>query len=119
MAWSFTTEKPVYLQVADRLRKMVLSGEYALGEQLATVRQLATTAAVNPNTVQRAFIELESEGIIVSKGTVGRFVTDDPAVLEACRKSMAEAAVKAFVKEMHQLSVVKDDVIKLIEEEDV
>ena len=119
MAWSFTADRPVYLQVADRIRKMVLSGEYAAGEQLATVRQLAMTAAVNPNTVQRAFAELESEGIIVSKGTVGRFVTEDPTVVEACRSSMAESIIKSFVEEMRQLSIDKSKLLKMIEEEEI
>jgi len=119
MAWSFTSDRPVYLQIADRIKKMVLSGEYSAGEQIATVRQLATTAAVNPNTVQRAFTELESEGIIVSKGTVGRFVTEEPEVLETCRSKMAEDLVKDFVKDMRQLSIGKTQLIKMIEEEDI
>ena len=71
MAWHFTSDKPVYIQIAERITKSVLSGEYKPGEQIPTVRQLALIAAVNPNTVQRAFTELENDGIIISKGTVG------------------------------------------------
>lgn len=116
MAWTFLADRPVYLQIADRLKKCVLSGKYAPGEQIMTVRQLATEAAVNPNTVQHAFAELESEGIIVSRGTLGRFVTEDSGAIEACRKRMAEQIAKGFVKEMRQLSVTAEQAIQMIKE---
>ena len=77
MAWSFSEGKAVYLQIAERITTLILSGKYLPTEQLPSVRQLALEAAVNPNTVQHAFCELEDEGIIVSKGTQGRFVTED------------------------------------------
>lgn len=116
MAWSFTADTPVYLQVADRIKKMVLSGEYSTGAQLMTVRQLAMEAAVNPNTVQRAFSELETEGIIVSKGTLGRFVTEDEDAIALCRKKMAERIVCKFIGEMEALSVNREDAIVMIKE---
>lgn len=116
MAWSFSSDRPVYLQIADRIIKSVLSGEYLPGEQIPTVRQLALEAAVNPNTVQRAFAELEYEGIIISKGTLGRFVTEDTKVVEICRKKMAQQLVKNFLENMEQLSISKEQAIAMIEE---
>lgn len=116
MAWSFTSDRPVYLQIADRIIKSVLSGEYHAGEQIPTVRQLALEAAVNPNTVQHAFAELENEGIIISKGTVGRYVTEDTQVVEICRKKMAEQLVKDFMENIGQLSITKEQAIAMIEE---
>ena len=80
MAWKFSSDKPVYLQISDKIVKKVLSGEYPVGEQIPTVRQIALEAAVNPNTVQHAFSELENEGLIISKGTMGRFVTEDAEI---------------------------------------
>ena len=119
MAWTFAADRPVYLQIADIIKKKVLSGEYKAGEQLMTVRQLALEAAVNPNTVQRAYTELENDGIIVPKSTIGRFVTEDAAIVETCRKKMAEDIVKAFVKEMRQLSVSAEQAIEMIKEENL
>lgn len=119
MAWTFSSDRPVYIQIADRIKKCVLSGEYSPGEQIMTVRQLALEAAVNPNTVQHAFSDLESEGIIISKGTLGRFVTDDPEAIEACRVKMAKQTVKSFVQDMQRLSVTKEQAIKMIEEESI
>lgn len=116
MAWSFTSDRPVYLQIADRIIKSVLSGEYQPGEQIPAVRQLALEAAVNPNTVQHAFAELEHDGIIISKGTMGRYVTEDAEVVEICRKKMALQIVANFVENMNQLSIDKDETIAMIEE---
>ena len=116
MAWKFSSDKPVYLQIADRIVKKVLSGEYSAGEQIPTVRQIALEAAVNPNTVQHAFSELENEGLIISKGTLGRFVTDDTEIVTACRRRMAEQLVREFAKNMEQLSITKEQAITMIEE---
>ena len=116
MAWSFTADRPVYIQIADRIKKSVLSGQYKAGEQIPTVRQLALEAAVNPNTVQHAFTELEDEGLIISQGTLGRFVTEDTAVIQAVRKDMALKLAEVFTKEMEQLSVKQEEIIELIRE---
>ena len=105
MAWNFSSGKPVYLQIAERITRSVLSGEYSAGEQIPSVRHIALDAAVNPNTVQHAFSVLEYEGIIISQGTLGRFVTEDKEVIVACRKKMAENLVKEFIENISQLSV--------------
>lgn len=117
MAWNFTQDSPVYLQISKRIIMSVLSGEYSSGMQIPSVRQLALEAAVNPNTVQHAFQELEDEGIIISKGTQGRFVTEDTKVIEGCRKRMAEQLVKNFTLQANLLSVSKEHIITMIEEE--
>lgn len=116
MAWSFSQNSPVYFQIAERITKWVLSGDYQPGEQLPSVRQLALEAAVNPNTVQHAFSELENDGIIVSKGTVGRYVTEDVEVIELCRRRMLLRTVKEFTQNLTQLSVSKEQIISMIEE---
>lgn len=117
MAWKFTSDKLIYIQIAERITLSVLSGEYQPGAQIPSVRQLALEAAVNPNTVQHAFAELENEGIIISKGTVGRYVTEDMAVIENCRKKTAEQTVKAFAKSIQPLNLSKLEIIKMLEEE--
>lgn len=116
MAWKFSSDRPVYLQISERIVRKVLSGEYSAGEQIPSVRQLALEAAVNPNTVQHAFAELENEGLIISKGTLGRFVTEDSQVVEACRRRMAEQLVRDFVENIGQLSITKEQAVIMIEE---
>lgn len=119
MAWSFSNEKAVYIQIAERIRNSVLSGEYPPDGQIPSVRQLALISAVNPNTVQHAFMELEGEGLIVSKGTLGRFVTDDLTVIETFRKKAARELVEEFLKSAERMSLSKAEIIKMIGEEDI
>ncbi len=116
MAWKFSQDKPVYLQISDRIVKKVLSGEYKAGEQIPSVRQIALEAAVNPNTVQHAFSELENEGLIISKGTLGRFVTEDEQIVENCRRKMAEQLVREFSKNMNELLISKEQAVNMIGE---
>ena len=116
MAWKFSSNSPVYLQIANRIKTAVLSGKYPAGEQIPSVRQLAQEAAVNPNTVQHAFNELENEGVIISQGTLGRFVTDNAETIERCRKEMAQKIVKDFLSDLGALSIDKEQAINLIKE---
>ncbi len=116
MAWKFDSDKAVYLQVADRLRKWVINGRYGPGEQIPTVRQLAFDAAVNPNTIQHAFSELEREGLIESRGTLGRFVTEDSARIAEAGRKEARELVCAFVDEIIELSISEEEANKLIKE---
>lgn len=116
MAWSFSSDRPVYLQIAQRIRRSVLSGEYPPGAQIPSVRQLALDATVNPNTVQHAFSDLESEGIILSRGTQGRFVTDDTAIIERCRQAVAQQYVRSFLNDLRQLGIPAEQAISMIKE---
>lgn len=116
MAWKFTADRAVYLQIAQRIEIAVLSGVYPPGGQIPSVRQLALEAAVNPNTVQHAFTELENQGLILSRGTQGRFVTEDAATIEACRLEMAQLCVKQFLKDIGQLGLTREQAIAMIKE---
>ncbi len=117
MAWSFSPGIPVYLQIADRLRYSIISGEYPPGSQIPTVRGLSVEAAVNPNTIQHAFLMLENSGIIVTKGTLGRFVTDDPDIIEESRHEHARIIVNSFLDTITKIGFEKEEIISMIEEE--
>ncbi len=119
MAWTFSSDRPVYLQISTRITKKILSAEFKAGEQLPSVRQLALEAAVNPNTVQRAFSELENDGLIVSKGTVGRYVTENTEIIEKARHKTAEKIVKHFLSDMAELSIEKEQIFALVKEMDI
>ena len=66
MAWELDADRPIYAQLVERIQKEIVSGKYQPGEKLPSVRDLAAVAAVNPNTMQKAFAELERSGLIVS-----------------------------------------------------
>ena len=117
MAWSFTSDRPVYIQVAERIRQSVIAGDFLPGQQIPSVRHLALVAAVNPNTIQRAFSELENEGLIESRGTTGRFVTEDLSVIERSRNQQAKDLVGSFVKKAELLAIDQITLINMIKEE--
>ncbi len=117
MAWQFNEHTPVYLQIANRLRDEIIKGNYPPTSQIPTVRQLALTAAVNPNTVQRALTELENEGLICAKGTQGRFVTDDKDKLRGAATQAARELVREFVKKAENLAINREQLIKMLEED--
>ena len=77
MDWNFRNDQPIYSQLTQRLTEAIVSGIYAPGEKLPSVRELAVEAGVNPNTVQRALSELERDGLVFSQRTAGRFVTEN------------------------------------------
>ena len=116
MAWRFNNDRAIYLQVADQIRKWVITGKYGPGEQIPTVRQLALEAAVNPNTIQHAFSELEREGLIESYGTLGRFVTEDTDKIYEAGRVAAVSLVKNFVKGLCELSLSKNEAFQLLKE---
>ena len=117
MAWSFMPDRPVYIQLAEIMRKQIISGEYAPASQIPSVRQLAIETAVNPNTVQRALCALEEDGLVESRGTLGRFVTSDISVIERCRDEDAKRIITEFIDNARQMSITDDQILNMIKEE--
>ena len=100
MAWTFDEKSPIYLQIAYRVKLKIASKELSMEQQLLPVREFAQEAGVNPNTVQRAFQELEKEGLVYSARTSGRFVTEDEKLIDQKRHEIAQSLMKNFVTEM-------------------
>ena len=108
MPWKFNSHEAVFLQIASRLRGEILRGKYQPDQQIPPVRQLAFEAAVNPNTMQKALTVLEEEGLLYSRGTVGRFVTTDRSVLALCGERVRREAVHRLVEEAFELGITKE-----------
>ena len=83
MEWHIAADSPIYVQLARQVMLGIVSGEFAPGERLPPVRELALSAGVNPNTMQRAMAELEREGLVYAQRTVGRF--EEGIFLFQCR----------------------------------
>lgn len=105
--WCYTTisinyrdPRPIYEQVRDGLRRLIVSGTLPLGEKLPSVRELSTQLTINPNTIQRAYRELETEGYICSVAGRGSYVCaqipDDPARQDALLQQF-DAAVQELL----------------------
>src|SRR5699024_331044 len=115
MSWNFDEKSPIYIQIARHIKMKIISQEIKSGDQLPTVRELAEEAGVNPNTMQRAFSELEQEGMVFSKRTSGRFVTEDEKLIKQKRHELATEELQSFVQNMHHIGFDTSDIIAVLE----
>ena len=107
---------PIYLQIMEQIRFLILSEEWRAGEKIPSVRELAVRFRVNPNTMQRALSELEREKLIYSERTTGRYVTGDLEIIDAVRQQMADENLRAFVQRMREIGFSMEDIVKKLEE---
>jgi len=117
MQWQFSNDAPIYTQLIQQVKVGIVTGAFPPGERLPSVRDLATEAGVNPNTMQRALAELERDGLVYSQRTAGRFVTEDNAMINEAKRSLAERHVKTFLEAMLRLGFRREEIISLIEQE--
>ncbi|HEO6583280.1 TPA: GntR family transcriptional regulator [Streptococcus agalactiae] len=110
MAWEFNEKSPIYSQIAEHIKMQIVSQEIKSGDQLPTVRELAQEAGVNPNTMQRAFTELEREGMVFSQRTSGRFATEDNLLIGKIRQQVAKAELATFVNNMKKIGYKLDEI---------
>ena len=108
--------RPIYEKVKDNLRRLVLSGALPEGGKLPSVRELAMQLAINPNTIQRAYRELEQEGFIVSVPGKGSYVSRDSGAREARRAELKQKLLAAAA-ELEALGLSREELVKLLKEE--
>jgi DNA-binding transcriptional regulator YhcF (GntR family) len=117
LSWKFDDGTPIYLQIAERIRAQIASGELPPGGKIPTVREIAETAGVNPNTVQRALSELESSGLVAAeRGNGGRYVNDNPGILDKLKQNLARNAASDYISRMSKLGFEKIAAIKYLNE---
>ena len=116
MAWTLQSDRPIYAQLVERLKPEIVSGIYPPGGRLPSVRELAATASVNPNTMQKAFAELERTGLIITMRTSGRIVTEDTSMINETRRELAEEQISQFLTQMNNLGFDRAEIIQLLSE---
>lgn len=114
MEWRLAADAPIYSQLAEQMRLSIVSGEYTPGERLPPVRELALSAGVNPNTMQRAMTELEREGLVFPQRTAGRFVTEDAELIAQARREIARVKAEAFLEAMRSLGYTSGEILGLM-----
>lgn len=107
--------KPIYEQITDNLRRLIASGGIAPGERLPSVRELATRLTINPNTIQRAYRQLEQEGYIVSLPGKGCFAAEGSA-LRQDRLRMLWLQLEAAAAELRLAGVSQQELISHLTE---
>ena len=118
MEWKFRSDLPIYSQLVEQIKLGIVSGNLLPGERLMSVRDMATEAGVNPNTMQRALQELERDGMVYSQRTAGRFVTENMKVIERAKKKFAEGQIRSFLEAMKKLGYQWEEVLALLKEKE-
>ena len=114
--FKFDNERPIYLQLVEQLRVAIVSGAYAAGSRLPSVRELAVMAKVNPNTMQKAHTELESDRLIYTERTNGKYVTNDQRLLAKIKTELAAGLVKNYTGEMAKIGITYAESIKYLKQ---
>lgn len=114
MSEQFDSSRPIYAQLVERLKAKILAGTYPPGGHLDSVRDMAAAAGVNPNTMQRALAQLETEGLVRTERTAGRYVTEDIMLIEQLRAATAEKFAEEFLEKMQGIGYSPAQVAELL-----
>lgn len=106
---NFHPDIPIYLQIADLVRTQIVSGELKPSDKLPSVRELAVSLKVNPNTIVKALAELEAEHLIFTERTTGKFVTTDQLLIDRAKSQLARTAAHHYFANMQKLGLDTDD----------
>lgn len=115
MPWNFNNSIPIYIQIIQEMKRKIIRQELQPGEKLPSVRDLAKEANVNPNTMQKALSELETEGLIGTERTTGKFVTKNETLIRSLREDYLKERLQPFLKELQSLGLTKEELMNLIE----
>lgn len=114
MAWKFSTDVPIYLQAAEQIRLRILTGVYPPGSSVPSVRELAQEAAVNPNTMQKALVLLESAGLIYTQRTAGRKVTESEELIRCLRLEQAHTHIAQCRRQLASLGFSEEEIGEML-----
>ena len=114
MSWDLKTDRPIYTQLLELIQIRIMNGTYPLGSKLPSVRELATEASVNPNTMQKALVELEQRGFVFSQRTSGRFVTENEELIVKVKEKLAQEYLEEFRSKMKQIGYDEEAVKGLV-----
>ena len=116
MPWNLDSDRPIYLQLMERIQHDIISGTYRPGDKLPSVRELAMEASVNPNTMQKALSELERIGLVHSHRTSGRFITEDETMIKQLKTEIATEHIREFLKSMEHLGFTRPEILELVQD---
>lgn len=102
------------MQIVDKIKKRLIRDELNIGDKIPSQRELAQQLKVNPNTVQRAYNEMETLGIVETLRGQGTFIRNKPEMLEEIREEMVEGIMKGFFHDIKSLGYGDEEIIDLI-----
>jgi GntR family transcriptional regulator len=111
MGFDLDPAQPIYLQLQEHIRRQIARGELNAGDRLPSVRDFASQAGVNPNTVQRAYAELERQGTVTTRRGEGTFVTEDVSHLRQLQDGLRLVQTASFVADMRALGLTAEQIL--------
>ena len=114
MNWNIRNDAPVYTQLGDQIARAIILGQFPPGSKLPSVRDFASDAGVNPNTMQKAFAELERNGLIMTQRTSGRTVTENTELISNTREKLAAGHMRNFIDNMQELGYDTGEIRELL-----
>jgi len=116
MGETFNSTQPIYHQLVQRVCRQIVGGVLQAGEKLPSVRDFALQNSVNPNTVQRAYAELERLSVVETRRGLGTFVTEDAARLQDLREQLKDNQITAFVLDMKEMGFSSKEIMEGVED---
>ena len=116
MVLELNTKEPIYLQIIAYMKKKIVSGELKGGERVLSVREYASEAKVNPNTIQKVYNELENQGLIYTQRGIGKFVTEDKEKINSLREELFNETIDKFIEDSKSLGFTKENILAIISE---
>lgn len=113
--FEFNSNEPIYLQIIELVRRAIATGNLMSGDKLPSVRDMSTSLGVNPNTLQRAYGELERLGITYTKRGMGSFISDRKENSDELQYKMGTELADKFLKDMKAIGISKAKALKILE----
>jgi DNA-binding transcriptional regulator YhcF (GntR family) len=116
MEAEFDPNIPIYIQIMNTIKMKIISEELKPEDKLSSVREMSVKLKVNPNTIQRAYQELERQGITYKKRGMGTFVSGDISMIERLKEEMADDILRVFIKGMKDLGFSPEEIVEAVKE---
>ena len=116
MNTNFDNNIPIYLQLLEYVKTYIISGQIKSGEKLPSVREFANMFKVNPNTMQKALVELEEQKLIYTERTNGKYVTKDEKIIAKLKEEYARDITSKYFESMNKIGIDKTRAINYLYE---
>lgn len=116
MNWNLDKNRPICPQLCEQLCAGIAAGALKPGQRLLSVREVALSAGVNPNTVQRAFTQLEQQGVLHSVRGAGWYVSDNTATAQTLQRDLVQETLEEFFHKMTALGISPEQTKSIVKE---
>ena len=114
----FDKNIPIYIQIEDKIKLDIITNKYHPGEKIKSVREFALELKINPNTINRALLELEEQGLIITQRTNGKYITENKKTIEKEKNKLINKKIDEFINDMEKLGIEKNKITEIIKEKE-